>query len=262
WHGTGTIKKFGQDVNTGKLKSLEQRANKNITHLIVNSPAVKKLYAGAFGIEEDKVYPIGMPKTDELLQRIQRAEQLQKNKDKEQIYQKYNIPADKKLVLYAPTFRDQEVKNPKVAKQLEEIERELSEEYYLGLRLHPHVAESFQNNTLNSRVCQLSYETDLNSLLMASDVLITDYSSILFDYSLTERPMVFYAYDLEEFSENGRGFYEDYIRYIPGPVAHTGEEVAEILNEHRLDSNQVKAFKETYFYYLDGKATKRLIDLM
>lgn len=262
WHGTGTIKKFGQDVNTGKLKELEKRANANITHLIVNSPEMEKLYTGAFGVSEKNTYPIGMPRTDELLRHIQKTDREKKNPDKETIYRKYRIPEGKKLVLYAPTFRDKEIEKPDITRQLDEILEGLPEDYCIGLRLHPFVARAMDKLELDQRIVKLSFESDLNALLMAADILITDYSSIIFEYCLTERPMIFYAYDLEEFSDHGRGFYYNYESYVPGPVARTGQEVTDIIKENRFDRKKVAEFKNRHYKELDANATGRLIELL
>lgn len=262
WHGTGTIKKFGQHVNTGRLKELEQRANSNITHLIVNSEETGKLYASVFGISEDKVYPIGLPKTDELIRRLKEAERLGVCRDKEIIYRKYNLPADAKLVLYAPTFRDHDLMGTTILSQLEELQKGLPENYYLGLRLHPFIAEACKGAGLPARVCQMSYESDLNSLLMAADLLISDYSSVIFEYCLTGRPMVFFAYDLREFSNQGRGFYYDYKSYVPGPVTATAKETAAVIKEQSFDMDRIRAFRDRNYSHLDGRATDRLLKLI
>ncbi len=262
WHGTGTIKKFGQHVNTGHLKNLEYRANINITHLIVNSEETKRLYAQTFGIEEDRVYPIGLPKTDELIRRLREAEKLGINRDREAVYRRYSIPDHARLVLYAPTFRDQELDGTTTLKQLSELRKGLPKNYYLGLKLHPFIAEACSGVRLPQGVCQMSYDTDTNALLMASDILITDYSSIIFEYCLIGRPMVFYAYDLKEYSDQGRGFYYEYESYVPGPVVATAEEAAAIISEHRFDLDTITRFKDRNYLYLDGKATERLLQLI
>ncbi len=262
WHGTGTIKKFGQDVNTGKLKELERRANANITHLIVNSTKTKKLYAKAFGISEEFVYPIGLPKTDELLKRIIQVRRDGTNPYKEQVYNKYQIPENTKLVLYAPTFRDQEIKNPQVEKQLQELLQGMPEGYILGLRLHPFVAKALKQIPESDKICQLSFEEDVHTVLMASDFLITDYSSIIFEYCLTLQPMIFYVYDYEEFSNKGRGFYYPYEKYVPGPVAYSGREVCELIRKNQFDISVIEEFVKSNYQYLDGNATKRLIQLI
>jgi CDP-ribitol ribitolphosphotransferase len=262
WHGTGTIKKFGQDSNVGRLKELEKRANSNITHLVVNSPEIKKLYSGAFGVREEFIYPIGLPKTDELLIRIKKLEVTKRNTDKEYIYQKYSIPKDKKLLLYAPTFRDEEGQNPRLIELLKELSEKLSEEYYLGLRLHPFIAHSFKQERLGKNICQLSFEKDVNTVLLAADLLITDYSSIVFEYCLLKRPMIFYAYDYEEFSDRVRGFYYDYKTYVPGPVARDCQEVVSIIRNKSFETDKIEDFLNSTYLYTDGNATKRLLELM
>jgi CDP-ribitol ribitolphosphotransferase len=262
WHGTGSIKKFGQDANTGKLKELEKRANAKVTHLIVNSPSMVKLYSGAFGIKNKFIYPIGLPKTDELLRRIKIIEAAKKNQDKEYIFSKYGIPKGKKLVLYAPTFRDNEIDSPRMAELIKELDDKLSEEYYIGLRLHPFVAETFQMEHKGRRICQMSFEKDINTLILASDILVTDYSSIVFEYCLTTRPMIFYAYDYEEFSNQGRGFYHNYKAFVPGPVASNSQEVIDLINKNEFDLERIKEFTNTNYFYEDGNATSRLVELL
>ena len=261
WHGTGTIKKFGQDVNTGKLKELEQRANNNITHLIVNSEEMKKTYGQAFGVDENRIFPIGLPKTDELINRLDKIKKDKVNPDKDYIYKKYNISRETKLVLYAPTFRDDEVDDPKVGDQLEELLINFPEGYELGIRLHPHVAEKMMG-LKDKRVHQLSFEEDVNTVLLACDILITDYSSIIFEYCLMKCPMIFYSYDLEEFQRKGRGFYHPYQSYVPGPIAYCGKEVCELIKENNFDYDKIDKFIEDNYQYLDGKATERLLNII
>jgi CDP-ribitol ribitolphosphotransferase len=262
WHGTGTIKKFGQDCNTGKLKELEKRANANITHLIVNSPAMKELYAAAFGVSKELVYPIGLPKTDELLQCIQRIAATGANPEKEYIYRKYKIPKNKKLILYAPTFRDEMEQNPRLIELIKELSEALSEEYFFGLRLHPFIAHSYAREQLGENLCQLSFEKDATAVLLAADMLITDYSSIIFEYCLLRRPMLFFAYDFDEFSDRGRGFYYNYDEYVPGPVAYSSRELIEILRKKDFDLTKIEKFLSDNYLYMDGNATKRLLELI
>lgn len=266
WHGTGTIKKFGQDANTGRLKELERRANRNITHLIVNSERMKKIYGMAFGVEEQYIYPIGLPKTDEMMKRLDRVKGTGNNPDRERIFGKYKIPSDCILILYAPTFRDDKRELPQTKQLLLSIQSGLTRDYYLGLRLHPYVAGAYKDMTkggpLPPRIIDFSYESDLTALLMSADILITDYSSIIFEYCLTERPMVFYAYDLEEFEGGGRGFYMDYICYVPGPVVKSGSEAAAVIKENRFDLDRIREFTKQQFLWLDKNATGRLLSLI
>ena len=262
WHGTGTIKKFGQDVNTGHLRELEGRANANITHLIVNSPEIKKLYSGAFGVKKEYIYAIGLPKTDELLHRLSRIAREGSNREKEYIYQKYRIPHNKKLILYAPTFRDNDSQNPRLIELIKEMNHQLSDEYYFGLRLHPFIANAFRSKELGENICQLSFEEDVNTVLLAADLLITDYSSIIYEYCLTKRPMLFYAYDYSEFSDRGRGFYYDYPSFVPGPVAYRCDELVRMIREQASTQERIEDFIQRSYAYTDGNATKRLLELL
>ncbi len=261
WHGTGTIKKFGQDSNTGKLKELERRANNKITHLIVNNEKTAKLYASVFAVDIDKVYPLGLPKTDDILNRKLRNEKQGINPEKTDVYSRYNIPMDKKLILYAPTFRDGSLSSEMELEKVEELASLLPSNYMLGLRLHPHVAGMARKKDMTN-VCDLSDDKDLSSLIMASDILITDYSSIVFEYCITEKPMIFFAYDLEEFSSHGRGFYEDYQTYVPGPVVRSCREVVDIIKEDDYSQEKIKEFNKYNFTKLDGKAFHRIIKLL
>jgi len=261
WHGTGTIKKFGQDVNTGRLKVLEERANRNITHLIVNNGNTAKLYAKVFGVGIDRVYPTGLPKTDDILYRLWDTERSGVNNDKKNIYEKYKIPADKKLILYAPTFRDDNLSSDRTLHHVKELADMLPKEYILGLRLHPFVVRLAAEKNMEN-VFDFSDEKDLHSLIMAADVLVTDYSSIIFEYCITQKPIIFFAYDLEEFSDKGRGFYEDYKSYVPGPVAETARDVINIIKEEKYPIEIIKKFNAENYPNLDGMATKRIIELI
>lgn len=257
WHGTGTIKRFGQDVNTGKLKILEQRANRSITHLIVNSEETKKQYAQAFGIPLDKVFVYGLPRTDLFFHEKAVKERIQN------FYKEYPELRGKKLVLYAPTFRDQEREHPRLMLDTKKLCRELKEEYVYLLRVHPFVAKAFKKSELQNKekldnVISMSEYKDLNTLLLVADYLITDYSSIIFEYSLMERPMIFYPYDLEQFSDQGRGFYYPYESYVPGPVVQDTDALVLLLKDNEFDLNRIRSFKNRNYGYLDGKSAERL----
>lgn len=259
WHGTGTIKKFGQDANTGRLKKLEYKINQNITHLIVNSGKIIDQYSKAFGVSKNKVYPLGLPRTDTLFQT--------KKLEKEiaGFYENYPELKGKKILLYAPTFRDAETENPKVHLDYGKLIEGISKDWVLILKLHPFVANAFQLSEVEKekfygRLYDFSYYPDLNALMGASDILVTDYSSIIFEYCLQNKPMIFYAYDLEEFSNHGRGFYEPYEEYVPGPIAHNIDDLINIINQDTYDMERIAKFKEDNFEYLDGQSTKRLVD--
>ena len=240
-----------------KLKTLEKRANKTITHLIVNSEETKKEYAQAFGVDENKVFVYGLPRTDLFFDEI-KVEQHKQN-----FYQQYPELIGKKLVLFAPTLRDHEISRPKLALDTAKIGKELSKDYVFMLRLHPFVMEHYQKEgllspSLKDNVISMSTYPDINTLLLVADYLITDYSSVIFEYCLMEKPMIFYAYDLEEFSDQGRGFYRTYEEYVPGPITQSTETIAELLKKDQFDLEQVKTFVNKNYCYLDGKSAERI----
>lgn len=259
WHGTGTIKKFGQSINTGQLGRLEKRANQSITHLIVNSNYTKSIYSQAFGISEDKIFVFGLPRTDRLF------DKKRLDKDLQLFYKEYPQLRCKKIILYAPTFRDNEVNGPLLGLNINELLSGLSEDYVLILKLHPHIANKFNLKNMDlvgdqKRVYDFSKYNNLNTLFVASEILVTDYSSIIFDYCILEKPMIFFAYDLEDFSESGRGFYTDYKDYVPGNIAYSTKELITYIRKERYDIDKTIEFKNGNYQYLDGTSTKRIIE--
>ncbi len=258
WHGTGTIKRFGQDVNVGKLKLLEKRANSSITHLIVNSMETKTLYAKAFGVEEEKVFIYGLPRTDLFFQ----PDKIDERKKK--FYEQFPELIGKKLILYAPTLRDQEMDHPKLALDLELFHSRLSEDFTCLLRIHPFVVDAFERDGLlesakyENKIRNLSTYPDINTLLLVSDYLITDYSSVIFEYCLLEKPMIFYAYDLELFSDSGRGFYQSYEEYVPGPVVGDTEGIIKLIKDNSFENEKLRDFTKKNCRYMDGKSAERI----
>jgi CDP-ribitol ribitolphosphotransferase len=140
---------------------------------------------------------------------------------------------------------------------------ELPDQYCLGLRLHPFVAERFHlEEDFGGKVMDFSSYDNLNTLLMSTEILITDYSSIIFEYCVFRKPMIFYAYDLDEFSDHGRGFYRDYREYVPGPVVETTEEILTVIREKDWRKEKLLEFIRDSYAYVDGKSTKRVVDFL
>lgn len=268
WHGTGSIKKFGQDSNTGRIKELEQRINSNIDSLIVNSDIMINQYAGAFGVDESKVYATGLPRTDWLLRLVNDGEKTRRLDDiRNKIAHFTNIVLqDKKIILYAPTFRDEEVKEPKLHLDIMKLVGSLSNDTIIFLRLHPFVSSLFKNSDLGDRIFNVSGYPDLNELMAVADGLITDYSSLIFDYCILDRPMYFYADDIVEFGLKGRGFYLDYTKELPGIIPVSEEELGKKINND-LSGEEGEEFKlkrdefvRKYYKWTDGNSAQRVYE--
>jgi CDP-ribitol ribitolphosphotransferase len=259
WHGTGTIKKFGLDVETGEVAKMAARANERTTHLIVNGERTKKQYATAFGMSEEKIYILGLPRTDRMLDEAWMESRRQK------FYEQFSELRGKRCILYAPTFRDEEVENPQIALNLQDMAEHLEENEVLLLRLHPHVAANLKTvdwAAFHGKIRNFSGFAGVTTLLAVADCLVTDYSSIVFEYSLRGKPVCFYAYDLEQFEKTGRNFYEKYESFVPGPIVRTQQELVGFLRNPNPDLSKIRRFAEENYAYLDRNAVQRLLQLI
>lgn len=252
WHGEGVFKKFGLSIyQPDKVREREIKANEKIKYVICSSEKVKKYYAASFGVPLENVLALGSPRTDYFFQ--QGSEQ----EARKRIDSLYPTLRGKKIVLYAPTFRDDLSKNGEILSHFDFglFEKELSDEYALAVRLHPQVHEK---TNARSRFCDVTDFDDVRQLVLACDVLITDYSSICMDFSLLNKKTVFFAYDLEEYGKQ-RDFYFDYASYVPGTVAKdTAEVIAAI--KAPFDSEKNEKFKRFNFDYCDAQNAKRVVD--
>src|SRR5699024_1481186 len=134
-----------------------------------------------------------------------------------------HLPLDKKVILYAPTWRDNQFHQVGKYKfnlemDLNVMKEELGDEYIILLRLHYLVADHIDLSPYGNFVYDFSHYEDINDMYLMSDVLITDYSSVFFDYAILKRPMLFYVYDIEEYRDKLRGFYFDFEEKAPGPL--------------------------------------------
>jgi CDP-ribitol ribitolphosphotransferase len=133
----------------------------------------------------------------------------------------------------------------------------ISDNYVFIFKMHPFERGKIKiDEKLSSKVFDMSNE-EINDLLIMTDILITDYSSLIFEYAILQRPMIFFAYDLDEYRSKVRGFYYDYVKFVPGPIAYTTEEIVELINRNEWDFEE---FAIRFNEYFDGKATERFID--
>lgn len=287
WHGTGTIKKFGQDVNEGRLKELERRANENIDLLPVSHEKWRSIYAGAFGIPESKVCVTGLPRTDALLRAAR--EDTEGARERVLAYlkgQQTTLPASiRSFYLYAPTFRDNETAAPRLHLDLGKLTALLPESMTILVRLHPEVAKRWREQKVgdtegaakaDGRILDVSAYPSLTDLFLASDGLITDFSSIMYDYAVLGKPVFFAADDMEHFLKEDRGVYLPYGEDLPGMICHDEKELAEAIagetagavsgsakDETALTSQAKReAFLEANYAFLDGNACARIWEWM
>ena len=169
------------------------------------------------------------------------------------------------MILYAPTFRGKvaDAQSPEVL-DFRKMREALGEDYLFLCKHHPFVKKRPQiPEECRGYALDVTDRMSIEDLLMVSDVCISDYSSLVFEYSLFERPMIFLAPDLEEYYD-WRGFYYSYQEMTPGPVVKSTEEVIRCLQELEkgFDRQRVRAFRERFMSACDGHATERLIQLI
>ncbi|MGL6107359.1 CDP-glycerol glycerophosphotransferase family protein [Romboutsia sp.] len=259
WHACGAFKKFGYSIidkeygaNNNYIKHIP--IHKNYSHVLVSSKEVKSFYAQAFNMSESNISPIGIPRTDIFFDK-----QIQQ-KSKEKLYNKYPILKNKKLILYAPTFRGTSQSNAKmdIDFDLDRILDTLDENTIFGLKMHPFV-KKLPDLSGYDNVVDLSKYEEINDILLITNLLITDYSSIIFEYSLLEKPIIFFAKD-KEIYEKERDFYYDYESLVPGPIVDNTEDLIKIIKTNDFDKDKLVRFKNKFFDYTDGKSSKRFVD--
>src|SRR5690625_7135246 len=146
--------------------------------------------------------------------------------------------------MYAPTYRDGEFNPVNLQIDLEQIYEHFKHDYVLFLRLHPAVNSKFRNKYPDF-IYYVSNYFSINHLLLGTDILITDYSSIPFEFSLLNKPMIFYAYDLDEYIIK-RGIWKDYTNQVPGPVVTTTKELIQVIKKQDRSEERSVGNKDRY----------------
>ena len=257
WHAPGASKKFGGSVDI-ESREILAKISENTNYLIVTSENIKEYYSEAFQMPKGKMLSLGLPRMDYYFEDHDLSEL------KADFCKKHNISDDKKIILYAPTFRDEvEYNNVLNFLDLEKFNRELGGDYVLALRLHPKIRSFYKGNiSSESEYIDVSDWQSEQELMLISDILITDYSSIMIEYCVLNRPIIFFTYDLDSYLANERGFYYDFRKTVPGPIAHTNDEVIEIIKNDEFDKSKMSDFVKTQFDRVDGKSSERVVDFL
>lgn len=266
WHGTPLKRMFiDQDNFYGRDPGYIDRvkeASAQWNALISPSPYATKAMRSSYAYT-GPVYELGYPRNDVL-----RGPHTQKIRD--DLRHRLSIPLDQTVVLYAPTFRDdQPTTKGRFAFDWpfdpEEFVQRFGSNVTLLLRTHFLVNTKLDiPEALKSNIIDVSGLPDINELFLASDMLVTDYSSSFFDYSVLERPIIFFAYDLENYRDNLRGFYLNYETDLPGPVTTTTDqlfaEIDKATSATDKDRERLRLFARLYAPNDDGHAAARVID--
>ncbi len=275
WHGT-PLKRLGYDVQietAAALNTTSELAERfgidsaKWTYLLSPSSYTSQHLTNAFGLPDNKrsstILELGYPRNDALAQ-AQQGDITQSMRD---LRFRMGIPTNKKVLLYAPTWRDDSYR-PGVGYtfdyliDFDKLQRALGREWVVLFRPHYYIANSFDFSAYRGFVYDASQAEDINDLYLAADVLITDYSSVMFDYAILHRPMMFFVPDKNHYAANIRGFYFDF-NNVPGPQSTTTEEL--ITGLHELDTywntygSSYNAFVQKFCPTDDGHAAERVL---
>lgn len=254
WHAAGAFKRVGWSrvgLPGGPMPG--SLAHRNYTDATVSSEQIRRDYAEAFRIDVEKVHPLGVPRTDVFFddERVRRTAS--------ELRTRYGIRPHQRIALFAPTFRG----NGQLTATYdvdsvpwERLAADLGDDWVVMVKMHPFVAPLEVQRPHVTGVVDVSGERELNDLLMAADVLVTDYSSAIFEFSLLKRPIVFYCPDLEEYTA-ARDFYYPFEDYVTGPLVTDGAELADAIRSATVGPD-ADAFRERFMAACDGRSSERI----
>lgn len=258
WHAMGAFKTVGY-ARMGKPGGPNgySLSHRNYTGTIVSSESIRDNYALAFGIDKEKVHALGIPRTDIFF------DKKYENDIKEKIYTKYPVLKDKKVIMFAPTFRGPSQNNAYYDFDwidFEKLKKEFSKDYVCIVKMHPFVQNKPDYDLDNDDFyLDLTSEREINDLLFITDILITDYSSVIFEYSFFKKPVIFYTPDYDDYVAS-RDFFYDFDKYNYGAKATNMKELVKYIKECKADKEKIKEFYDYFCSACDGKSTKRVVD--
>ncbi len=255
-HGT-PLKTLGYDVkdelNSKILQEDFARKINRWNYLVVQGRFMEEKSKPIYHYDK-AILRTGYPRTDVLFDR---------GKDKiDSIKAKINLPLDKKIILYTPTWR---VRNKfDMQLDLEKMREKLGDDYIILIRIHYFASSGYTIPADNKFIYDFNAYRSVEDLYLISDILITDYSSVMFDYALLDKPMLFFTYDLENYRDNLRGIYVDIENEAPGPLLFNTDEVISAIENIDTQMEECKdkiaAFKEKYLNYENGNSCKEIVD--
>ncbi len=272
WHGT-PLKRLGFDIKTKGMNAMHtvkdwqrmyQYDASRYTYMVSPSKFTSDKYRSAFNLKavgkENCILETGYPRNDALFKYTE--------KDIKKIKKNLGIPKDKKVILYAPTWRDNQHQagvgyTYELGIDFDNFKEEFQKDYVILFTVHYLVASRMDLSKYEGFIINVSDYPDLNDLYIASDMIITDYSSVFFDYANLKRPMLFYMYDLAMYKDNMRDFYFD-LEELPGPIVEKEEdlykEIKNIDKYFKKYGKKYEKFNQKFNYLDDADSSKRVLD--
>ena len=273
WHGT-PLKKLRYDIEVkgAVLNTISEIRKRNdldaikFDFFISPSKFCTEKFISAFNLKklgkDNIIVEKGYPRNDYLFN--------YKKEDIDKIKKLLKLPKGKKVILYAPTFRDNQHTSGvgytyNLGINFDKMQKELSKDYIILFRTHYFVSNSFDFSKYDKFIYDVSKYDDINDLYIISDLLITDYSSVFFDFANLKKPMLFYMYDLDDYKNNLRDFYFD-LNILPGPIVKQEDdlikEIKNIDNYDELYHDKYIKFNKKFNYLDDGKSTERVVEVI
>jgi len=245
WHACGAIKKFGNVIN-------REYSISNYDYVLSTSSYWKKPYSEAFSVKEENVIPLGMPRNDELFNKNKR------NEYRESLYRKYPYLKNKKIILYAPTFRGNIYKGfSSIPFDACKIINAFNDDYVLLYKFHPLLGNI--KLAEHERIINMNNE-DTHHLFCITDYLISDYSSIIFDFMILEKPILFYVPDLEEYARD-LGVFVD-ISKMNCSICKIEDDIINSIKTLNFDKDNIRMLKNTFFDISDDRSTSRVVEFI
>lgn len=256
WHALGAFKTVGyaRKGNNDKFSM----THRNYTDAIVSSEDIRIDYAKAFRMNIDRIHSIGIPRTDVFFN------ESYKQQIKERLYNEYPILKNKKVILFAPTFRGNNIHNAyydydKIS--FDSMRKDLKDDFVCIFKMHPFVKNKPKEILESDFYLDLSDVREINDLLFITDILITDYSSVIFEAALLNIKTIFFAYDLNDYISK-RDFFYPYETYTYGPVVKNEDELLEAIHNIDIDNIKLEQFKTRFISSCDGSSTERFVNIL
>jgi CDP-glycerol glycerophosphotransferase len=274
WHGT-PLKKLGRDIAVGEdakfyrsemskaeMVRTYERDSARYDYFISPNKFSTEAFKSAFSVNKDVIIETGYPRNDILTNAS--SEYIQNVK------KHLGIPDNKKVILYAPTWRDNLYDIDGYLFELKvdfsKWQRVLGDNYFIIYKPHYLIYNTSNLKDYENFILDASKFDEINDLYLISDILVTDYSSVFFDYGILKRPVLFYMYDLEEYRDNLRGFYLDIYKDLPGPIIEKEDELLDNIINIDVVAKKFKAQTEKFYNEFcsleQGQSAKKVVDLL
>ena len=271
WHGT-PLKRLGHDIEMAedmtfyrsgmsykKMCETYSIDSARYNYMISPNSFCSEIFPRAFDVNKDKMIETGYPRNDFITNAT--------SEDVINIKKKLSLPLDKKIILYAPTWRDNSYVASGYTFELEadfnKWKEILGDDYIVVFKPHYLIINKYENDhSLDGFLYSMKAEAEINELYVISDLLITDYSSVFFDYSVLNRPIYFYMYDLESYKDELRGFYLDIYKDLPGTIYEDEQTMLSDIHNHIYDYEFLKQFNQRFNHAQLGDSSKKVIDIV